>query len=73
VRLIKGLLISFVVGAILFLSACKSFPSKNRDSQRDNKEMFRKDLRECKEDYPESSAGLHFQRWSDCMNLKGWE
>lgn len=72
-RLMRTLSISLLVGAILFLGACTSFPSKNRDPQRDNKEAFRKDLKECKEDHPESSAGLHFKRWSDCMNLKGWE
>lgn len=55
------------------LSACTSFPSENVDPTKNNKATFRKDLSECKEDYPESSAGLHYKRWSDCMNLKGWK
>lgn len=63
------MLLSFITLA----AGCNSFPSKNQDPQRDNKEAFRKDLRECKEDYPESSSGLHFKRWSDCMKLKGWQ
>jgi hypothetical protein len=35
--------------------------------------VFRKDLKECKEDHPESGAGLHYIKWADCMNLKGWK
>jgi len=56
----------------LFLGGCNSFPSKNQDPQRDNQASFRKDLAECKEDHPESNAGLHYNRWADCMRLKGW-
>lgn len=65
----------FLAGAaatLLLLGGCNSFPSKNIDPQRDNKAAYSKDLRECKEDHPESGAGLHFHRWADCMNLKGW-
>ena len=60
----------------IFLSmlavACTSFPSQNIDPSKNNKMNFQKDLSECKEDHPESSAGLHYQRWIDCMNIKGW-
>lgn len=55
------------------LVGCNSFPSKNQDSLRNNQEEFRKDLRECKEDYPESGSGVHYIKWADCMNLKGWK
>lgn len=58
---------------VLVFSACSSFPSVNQDPARNNKEAFRKDLAECKEDHPESAAGIHFKRWSDCMKLKGWQ
>ena len=58
---------------LLLVGGCSSFPSKNEDPQRDNKEAFRKDLKECKEDHPESGAGLHYSRWADCMNIKGWK
>lgn len=57
---------------LLLIGGCSSFPSQNIDPQRDNKVAYSKDLRECKEDHPESGAGLHFSRWVDCMNLKGW-
>ena len=57
---------------VLYIGGCNSFPSKNQDPQKDNKATYGKDLRECKEDHPESSAGLHYGRWVDCMNLKGW-
>lgn len=66
-------LLLLVACIALTLGACTSFPSENQDPQRNNKEAFRKDLAECKEDHPESSAGLHFKRWADCMNLKGWK
>jgi hypothetical protein len=56
----------------LMVSGCTSFPSKNQDSQKDNKATYSNDLKECKEDHPETAAGLHFNRWADCMNLKGW-
>lgn len=57
----------------LVITGCSSFPSENQDPARNNKEAFRKDLAECKEDHPESGSGLHFRRWTDCMKLKGWE
>lgn len=61
-----------LVPMLFFLIACNSFPSKNENLQKDNRVEYRKDLTECKEDYPESAAGLHYQRWADCMRLKGW-
>lgn len=61
-----------IVCLALCIGGCNSFPSKNQDPQKDNKATYSKDLRECKEDHPESGAGLHFKRWADCMNLKGW-
>jgi len=57
----------------LFLLACTSFPSVNSDPAQNNKAAFQKDLAECKEDHPASSTGLHYKRWADCMNLKGWK
>ena len=57
----------------LMLVACTHFPSVNTDPAKNNKAAFQKDLNECKEDYPESSAGLHYNRWRDCMHLKGWK
>lgn len=53
--------------------ACTTFPSENVEPAKNNKANFQKDLKECKEDHPESSAGLHYKRWIDCMNLKGWK
>lgn len=59
--------------ATLMVAGCNSFPSQNQDPQKNNREEFRKDLRECKEDHPESGSGVHYVKWADCMNLKGWK
>jgi hypothetical protein len=59
--------------AASMLLACTSFPSENTDPKKNNKDVFRKDLAECKQDYPESGSGVHFKQWTNCMNLKGWK
>ena len=59
--------------ATSMLLACASFPSENTDPKKNNKDVFRKDLAECKQDYPESGSGVHFKQWTNCMNLKGWK
>jgi hypothetical protein len=68
-------LLSLLSGLIAssYLMGCTTFPSENVDPIKNNKAAFQKDLAECKEDHPESSAGLHYKRWADCMNLKGWK
>ena len=65
-------LLSISCAAVL-LFACTSFPSENVDSNKNNKDVFRKELAECKQDYPESGSGVHFRQWTNCMNLKGWK
>jgi hypothetical protein len=62
-----------ILFAAAMLSACTSFPSENVDPSKNNKDVFRKDLAECKQDYPESGSGIHFKQWTNCMNLKGWK
>lgn len=62
-----------ILFAVAMLLACTSFPSENVDPNKNNKEVFRKDLAECKQDYPESGSGVHFKQWTNCMNLKGWK
>ena len=66
--------LKFLISAsiVIFLNACTSFPSQNQDPAKNDRATFHKDLTECKEDHPESSAGLHYQRWIDCMKIKGW-
>lgn len=68
----RYLRVLIAIGIFLFISACTSFPSQNLDPAKNDRANYRKDLAECKEDHPESSAGLHFQRWIDCMKIKGW-
>ena len=58
---------------LMMLAACVSIPEKNQDPQKNNVATFRKDLRECKEDYPETASGQHIRQWQGCMNLKGWK
>ena len=62
---------SIFVASSLF--ACSSFPSENSDPNKNNKDIFRKDLAECKLAYPETGSGAHFKQWTNCMNLKGWK
>jgi hypothetical protein len=65
-----------LLGALLLatcLISCAGFPDQNQDPQKNNVANFRKDLRECKEDYPEAGSGVHIRQWEGCMNLKGWK
>ena len=57
---------------MLSLAACSSFPSENQDPAKNNKAAYSKDIKECKEDYPESGSGVHIRQWINCMKLKGW-
>ena len=59
-----------IVGFIL--SACGGIPNKNVDQTKNNQATFRKDLRECQQDYPEAASGVHIRQWQGCMELKGW-
>ena len=70
ITLIKSISTVLVAG---LLFACAGFPSENIDPNKNNKDVFRKDLAECKQDYPESGSGVHFKQWTNCMNLKGWK
>lgn len=70
ITLIKSIPSILMLG---LLNACTSFPSENIDPKKNNKDVFRKDLAECKQDYPESGSGVHFKQWTNCMNLKGWK
>ncbi len=70
ITLIKSISTVLVAG---LLFACAGFPSENIDPNKNNKIVFRKDLAECKQDYPESGSGVHFKQWTNCMNLKGWK
>ena len=54
------------------ISGCASIPETNQDPAKNNIATFRKDLKECKEDYPEAGSGVHIRQWEGCMNLKGW-
>lgn len=55
------------------LVACVSFPSENQDPAKNNKATYNRDMKECKEDYPESGSGIHLRQWMGCMQLKGWK
>jgi hypothetical protein len=57
---------------IALLISCVSFPSENKDPSKNNKITNNKDLKECQQDYPESSSGIHIRQWINCMKLKGW-
>jgi hypothetical protein len=57
---------------IIGFAGCAGYPSKNQDPTKSNKAIYNNDLKECKEDYPESGSGAHIRQWINCMKLKGW-
>jgi predicted small lipoprotein YifL len=60
--------------ALISLAACASkFPDQNKDPAKNNQATFRKDLKECQENYPEVSSGGHLRQWQGCLALKGWQ
>jgi outer membrane biogenesis lipoprotein LolB len=70
VRMCLGLVL---LATSFFLVACVSkFPDQNIDPAKNNVTSYRKDLKECKEDYPEDGSGVYLRQRQGCMNLKGW-
>jgi hypothetical protein len=65
-KVIQGLLLTALVG-------CSGVPDKNQDPSKNNAVTFRKDWRDCIEDYPELGSGAHIPQRISCMNLKGWK
>ena len=57
---------------VLLLSACVHMPTANLDPAKNNKASYNKDLKECQEDYAQTSSGSHIRQWIGCMNTKGW-
>ena len=53
--------------------SCASFPNVNDDPSKNNEVTYNKDMKDCKEDYPEAGSGVHIKQWISCMNLKGWK
>ena len=68
----KRKILSLFILVATGLVACTSFPSENQDPTKNNKATYNKDLKECKEDYPEAGSGVHIRQWINCMRLKGW-
>ncbi len=67
----RSVVLSALVG--MSLTACESFPTENPDPSKNNKVAYNKDLKECREDYPEVGSGVHYRQWINCMKLKGWK
>ncbi|WP_255532541.1 hypothetical protein [Polynucleobacter sp. UK-Kesae-W10] len=66
--------IIFFIVCIGSLGACSVIPDKNQDPAKNNVATYRKDFKECREDYPEQQgSGVHIRQWEGCMNLKGWK
>ena len=55
------------------VTGCVSMPTENQDPAKNNKVTYNKDLKECREDYPEAGSGVHLRQWMGCMKLKGWK
>lgn len=71
-RFIRSTQFLFLIAFLVFVNACASFPSTNQDPVKNNKTTYKKDLKECQEDYPETGSGVHVRQWINCMKLKGW-
>ena len=69
----KKLLIVVATLSMVTTVGCAGFPSENPDPARNNKAAYNKDLKECKEDYPEAASGAYIRQWISCMKLKGWK
>ena len=67
-QLVASVSIFFNLGLI----GCASMPTTNQDPAKNNKVTYNKDLKDCREDYPEVGSGVHVRQWIGCMNLKGW-
>jgi hypothetical protein len=67
------LLKSLYLILFILVGGCVSLPTENQDPSKNNKATYNKDLKECKEDYPESGSGAHLRQWMGCMQLKGWK
>lgn len=65
---LRFLLLSSALG----LAACATIPDQNLDPAKNNRASYRKNLSECKQDWPEAGSGVHIRQWESCMNLKGW-
>ncbi len=65
---------AFLIFPILgMMISCSSFPSENQDPAKNNQTTYKKDLKDCQEDYPEAGSGVHIRQWINCMKLKGWK
>lgn len=69
----RFLFVIAIFGLGAYSTACSMFSEHNLDPSKNNQASFRKDLRECKEDYPEMGSGVHVRQWQGCMQLKGWK
>lgn len=69
--LYRALIFPILVG--MAVVACESFPTENADPSKNNNTNYKKDLKECQEDYPEQGSGVHYRQWISCMKLKGWK
>ncbi len=69
----KAFSMIFLGACLIASTACTSMPTVNQDPARNNQATYNKDLKECREDYPELGSGVHYRQWINCMKLKGWQ
>ena len=62
--------ITVIMGLI---SACSATPNKNQDPAKNNGATFRKDWKECREDYPEQGSGIHNSTMGGLHEFEGLE
>jgi hypothetical protein len=60
------------MGGIL-LTACSQFPNTHPDATKNNPTQYRADMKDCAQNYPETSTGSYLKQRVSCMELKGWQ
>ncbi len=62
-----------VIISFVCLNACASFPSKHSDPQKNHPSLYKIDMRDCADAYPETPDGVYIKQRIACMKLKGWQ
>ena len=55
------------------LVACGGFPTTHPDTTKNNASIYKTDLQDCKQSYPESPEGVYLKQRINCLKLKGWQ
>jgi len=68
-RVGKCLAMTFALGLV----ACSGFPTTHPNPAKNNPAIYKIDLKDCAQSYPETPDGVYLKRRISCMELKGWK